>query len=278
MRTAQSMSRTASYITRRRLLAGAVGLLASGALGRSALAEGAYADLLTRYVVAGADGINRVDYAGWQAVSADRQALAAVVEREAGRRPSVMAPAERFAYWTNLYNALTLTVVLDAYPVRSIREIKSKGRLFDLKSLTGPWRTRLVTVEGRQMSLDDIEHGRLRAEFRDPRIHYAVNCASIGCPNLLARPWRAATLEADLDAAARAYVNHPRGVSVVGEGRLRVSSLYKWYEEDFGGSDAGIVEHLRRHAEAPLAARLDGRVRIVDDGYDWSLNDVARPS
>lgn len=272
------MSSTGSYITRRGLLGGTFGVLVAGSLGHPASAEGAYAVLLKRYVVAGADGINRVDYAGWQAASADRQALAAFAEGQAGLRPSGMAPAERFVYWTNLYNALTLAVVLNAYPIRSIREIKSKGRLFDLKSLAGPWRTRLITVEGRQMSLDDIEHGQLRAEFRDPRIHYAVNCASIGCPNLLARPWRAATLEADFDTVARAYINHPRGVSVVGEGRLRVSSLYKWYEQDFGGSDAGIVEHLRRYASAPLAARLDGRVRIVDDGYDWSLNDFARPS
>jgi hypothetical protein len=272
------MGGTTSHITRRGLLGGALGALVAGSFGQPAAAEGAYADLLARYIVVGSDGINRVDYTGWQAASADRQALFAFVERQAGLRPSAMAPAERFAYWTNLYNALTLKVVLDAYPVGSIREIRSKGRLFDLKSLAGPWRTRLVTVEGRQMSLDDIEHGRLRAEFGDPRIHYAVNCASIGCPNLLARPWQAATLEADLDAAARAYVNHSRGVTVLGEGRLRVSSLYKWYVEDFGGSDAGIVVHLRRYAAPPLAARLDGRVRIVDDGYDWSLNDAPRSS
>lgn len=267
-------------ITRRALLAGlasAGGLAVAGRLARAAETD-AYGALLARYVVASSDGINRVDYAAWQATPADHQALTAFIAAEARRDPSAMPPAERFAYWTNLYNALTLAVVLDAYPVRSIRDIKSKGRLLDPKSLFGPWRTRLVTVAGRRMSLDDIEHHALRAEFGDPRIHYAVNCASLGCPNLAARPWQATTLDADLDAAAHAYVNHPRGASVVGPGRLKVSSLYKWYDEDFGGSDAGIVAHLRRYAAPPLARELDGPVRIVDDGYDWSLNDAARSS
>jgi hypothetical protein len=273
------MSETTSHITRRRLLAGvagAVGLAVTGRLARAA--ADSYAGLLARYVVAWSDGINRVDYATWQATSGDRQALAAFIDAAARRDPLAMAPAERFAYWTNLYNALTLAVVLDAYPLRSIRDIKSKGRLFDLKRLAGPWRTKLVTVAGQPMSLDDIEHGRLRAEFRDPRVHYAVNCASLGCPNLLVRPWQAATIEADLEAAARTYVNHPRGVAVVGDGRVRVSSLYRWYQEDFGGSDAGVLLHLRRYAVAPLAAQLEGSVRIVGDGYDWSLNDVSLPS
>jgi hypothetical protein len=266
-----------SNITRRALLAGAAGTIFTAGFARAAETD-VYDGQLARYVVAASDGINRVDYGAWQAAPADRQALVAFIEAEARRDAAAMAPAERFAYWTNLYNALTLAVVLDAYPVRSIRDIKSKGRLLDPKSLFGPWRTRSVTVAGRRMSLDDIEHDALRAEFRDPRVHYAVNCASLGCPNLFARPWQAATLDADLDAAARAYVNHPRGVSVVGAGQLKVSSLYKWYDEDFGSSDAGIVAHLRRYAAPPLADELDGPVRIVDDGYDWTLNDASRPS
>jgi len=264
-------------VTRRHMLAGVAGTAVLLAAGRWAHADaGAYGDLLARYVVAASDGINRLDYAAWTATPADRQALTGFIDDEARRDPASMAPAERFAYWTNLYNALTLAVVLDAYPVGSIRDIKSKGRLFSFKA--GPWQTRLVTVAGRQMSLDDIEHKTLRAEFGDPRVHYAVNCASLGCPNLLARPWQAATLDADLDAAARAYVNHPRGVAVVGPGRLKVSSLYKWYREDFGGSEAGIVQHLRRYSAPPLAGALGGSVRIVDDAYDWSLNDATRAS
>jgi hypothetical protein len=131
-----------------------------------------------------------------------------------------------------------------------------------------------VTVEGKRMSLDDIEHGTMRPFFRDPRVHYAVNCASIGCPNLWPRVWRAATLEAELDAAAAAYVNHPRGVTVLPDGRLRISSIYTWFREDFGGNEAGVIAHLRQFAAPPLSQRLSGRTSIAEDAYDWALNNA----
>ena len=124
------------------------------------------------------------------------------------------------------------------------------------------------------MSLDDIEHETMRPTFRDPRVHYAVNCASIGCPNIWPFAWRAATLDRALDDAAAAFVNHPRGVTVLPDGRLRVSSIFKWFREDFGDSEAGVVAHLRRHAAPALAARLNERTAIADDAYDWALNDA----
>jgi len=123
------------------------------------------------------------------------------------------------------------------------------------------------------MSLDDIEHETMRPTFRDPRVHYAVNCASIGCPNIWPRAWRAATLDRALDEAAAAFVNHPRGVAVLPDGRLRVSSIFTWFREDFGGDEAGVLAHLRRHAAPALAGRLQGAT-IAGDAYDWALNDA----
>jgi hypothetical protein len=244
---------------------------------RHARAEAPLDVLLSRYAGAFQDGVNRVHYAAWKASAADLAALDAWIAGAAALRPSTMARAEAFAYWANLYNALTLKVVLDRYPVRSIRDIRSTGVPFDPRQFVGPWRTRLVTVEGRRMSLDDIEHETMRPTFRDPRVHYAVNCASIGCPNLPLRAWRAGTLERDLDAAAAAFVNHPRGVTVLDDGRLRVSSIYRWFREDFGDSDAGVVAHLRRHAAPALAARLTEGTAIAEDAYDWALNDARPP-
>ena len=84
-------------------------------------------------------------------------------------------------------------------------------------------------------------------------MHYALNCASIGCPNLKATPWIAATLDADLDAAARLYLNSPRGLRIE-KGRLVASNIFKWFGEDFGGNDAGRLAHFRRYAEGPIAA------------------------
>jgi hypothetical protein len=230
--------------------------------------------LLGRHVVPHPDGVTRVRYAAWKASAPDMAALDSWIAEAAARRPSAMARNEAYAYWANLYNALTLKVLLERYPVRSIRDIRSTGVPFDPRQFIGPWRTRLVTVEGRRMSLDDIEHETMRPTFRDPRVHYAVNCASIGCPNLWPRAWRAATLDRELDAAAAAFVNHPRGATVLPGGRLRVSSIYNWFREDFGGSEAGVVAHLRQHAAPALAARLTEGTTIAEDVYDWALNDV----
>lgn len=231
-------------------------------------------ELLARYLIEAADGVNRVDYARWRASAADRRKLADYVATLAARRPSQMPRSEALAFWGNLYNAVTLTVILDNYPVDSIRNIRSEGVWLDPKAWTGPWRTPRVTVEGRRVSLDDIEHEIMRPTFRDPRIHYVVNCASIGCPNLWPRAWRAASLEADMDAAARAFVNHPRGAAVRADGSLWVSSIYRWFIEDFGGSDDGILAHLRRYAAPALAGAIDAGARIADHGYDWTLNRV----
>ena len=225
--------------------------------------------LLGRVVVAGADGINRVDYralAGGEAA-----ALRQVMDGLAAVPVSSLGRDQQLAYWINLYNAVTLQVVAAHYPVASIRDIDiSPGWFAD-----GPWDAPLVTVEGEALTLNDIEHRILRPVWQDARIHYAVNCASLGCPNLAAEAFRGEAITAQLDAAARAYVNHPRGVSL-GDGRVTVSKIYDWFLEDFGGSTAGLLAHLRRHADAELAARLLQVDGIDGTAYDWALNDAAR--
>lgn len=231
--------------------------------------------LLSRYLVASGDGVNRVDYRAWKASPADRAALDRYIAGLEGTRPSAMSRNERFAYWANLYNAVTVKVILDRYPVKSITEIKSTGTgLFDFKAAQGPWRTKRVRVEGKPLSLDDIEQGVLRPEFHDPRVHYAVNCASLGCPNLRAHAFRAASLDAELDQAARDYVNHPRGVSVEPEG-LRLSSIYQWYASDFGSAEE-LKKHLARYAAPEKAERIRAARGVVGYRYDWALNEGTR--
>jgi hypothetical protein len=258
--TAQGLTRRAALPL---LLAGATLGAASTANASTAALDTRYAALLGRHVRPVADGLNRVAYARWKASRADMTELADIVTGYQAVRPSTLGRQAQFAFWANLYNALTLKVVLDAFPVRTIRSI----------GVGGPWRRRLVTVEDRPLSLDDIEHRTLRRQWREPRVHYAVNCASVGCPNLIVRPWAAASLDADLDRAARAFVNSPRAVQVIAPRRVRVSSIYHWFKEDFGGNDAGVLAHLRTHANADLRARLDGAV-IAGHDYDWSLNGV----
>lgn len=258
------------------VLALVVGVSWAAAGGALAAGEAAFDALLQRYVSASADGVSRVDYGRWRASAADRAALDEFIAGQARLTPSQLGKQEQFAYWANLYNAITLKVVIDAYPVASIRDIKSAGVWLDPKAFTGPWVAKRVTVEGRALSLDEIEHSILRATFKDPRVHYSVNCASYGCPNIGLKAWRAETLDADLDVAARAYVNHPRGVTVSGNGALKVSSIYSWFKADFGGSDAGVIAHFKTYAGPELAKAINAGATISGDDYDWSLNDTAK--
>lgn len=239
-----------------------------------------YAGLLAAHVAEAPDGLDTFDYAGVGAV--EHFALKGWIERMAAVDPAKLTWDQKFAYWANLYNALTLDIVLDAWPVGSIRDIGPgdvKRRIGDVGFLDGlaaaviggPWKAKVIRVDGVALSLDNIENDILRP-MGDNRVHYAVNCASVGCPDLGRTPWRAATLDADLDRAAEAYVNHPRGVRRNAGGGLVVSSIYDWYAEDFGGSEAGVLAHLREHADAPTRALLDGADGIDAYAYDWSVN------
>lgn len=225
---------------------------------------------LKKYVRPGADGINRLPYG---AVSkADKASLKAYIRRLGKTSVGRYNRAEQFAFWVNLYNAATVNLMLDSYPVRSIRDIDiSPGLLAD-----GPWGRKLVSVEGEPLSLDDIEHRILRPVWRDPRIHYVVSCAAVGCPNLAPRALTAANKEALLDRAARDYINHPRGVNKRGS-RLYLSKIYKWYRDDFGGGEAGVIDHLSRYARPALAARIRDAKGIGGYVYDWALNDFPAP-
>ncbi|MEM9735077.1 MAG: DUF547 domain-containing protein, partial [Pseudomonadota bacterium] len=166
----------------------------------------------------------------------------------------------------NLYNAVTVDLVLDAYPVASIRRVGA-GLL-----PTGPWGAPVVSVQGKALSLNDIEHAIVRPIWQDARVHYGFNCAAAGCPNLASEAYRGATVDALLDENARSFINDPRGFRDE-DGRLVASKIYAWFKEDFGGSDAGVLAHARRYAGPALAARLEGATRIDRYAYDWSLND-----
>ena len=233
--------------------------------GSGTVDNGGFDALLARRARASADGVVRVDYAGWKRSTADRDALNRYIDLLTGLDPLTLTRPDQFAYWANLYNALTIKVVIDAYPVASIRDIRTS------RPLPGPWWKAVTRVAGVNLSLNNIEHDILRKGWREPRVHYAVNCASFSCPNLPLQALRGVGLEAALDSAARAYVNHSRGVRFEGE-KLVVSSIYRWYGGDFGGTDARVIAHLAQYAAPPLRARLQAVDRIARGAYDWSLN------
>ncbi len=220
---------------------------------------------LAKYIKPDTTGLNRVAYG---AVTAeDDKALRDYISALETIEISTYNRDEQYAYWANLYNSITIRTILDNYPITSIRKIDGTGPL-----AVGPWGLKLATVEGREVSLDDIESRIMRPLWNDPRVHYAVNCASIGCPNLRMTAFRGATLDADLDEQARIHINNPRGVSIV-DGKLRVSSIYAWFEGDFGGSQSAVLAHLKKYAAPDLKAKLEGFTSINGYDYDWDLND-----
>jgi len=227
----------------------------------------AWTALLERYLQPRDDGIARFDYGGVS--SDDRRRLDDYIRRLAATDIAAHDRDEQFAYWVNLYNALTVDVVLEHHPVESIRDIDISPGFFS----NGPWGAALVEVDGVELSLDQIEHRILRPIWQDPRIHYAVNCASLGCPDLRSVAFTADNADDLLDRSAREYINHPRGAGFV-DGELIVSSIYEWFQADFGGSEAGVLAHLRRYASPALRERLAGRASYDDDRYDWALNGV----
>jgi hypothetical protein len=223
----------------------------------------AWDKILASYASAADDGINRVDYKAIKTKAAAE--LKAYVKALEAVAITEYPKDEQFAYWVNLYNAATVQVITDNYPLESIRDIGLLGQ--------GPWKDKILKVEGKSLSLDDIEHGILRPIWKDVRIHYAVNCASLGCPNLALKAYRADNLEPMLEEAARAYINHPRGFNRI-DGQLIASNIFEWYQSDWG-SEEDVLAHALKYATGETAALLKEATAIDAYDYDWSLNDIA---
>lgn len=224
----------------------------------------AWRELLVTYIDdSDPSGINLFAY---NAVTAtDRQRLDSYINYLAGLPVAKLTALQQQAYWINLYNALTVRVILVNPGLSSIRQIKSGW------FSPGPWGLELVKVDGIALTLDDIEHRILRPIFGDPRVHFAVNCASLGCPNLGAQPYLATSLDRQLDTATRAFINHSRGVSISGD-TLTLSSIFKWYGDDFGETVPARLDWIASYANSDLVEQLgawSGRTRY---DYDWGLN------
>lgn len=226
--------------------------------------------ILNSYVQVHSSGVNRFDYATLKASTQDKAKLAGYLNYLQQLDPREYSKAEQKAYWINLYNSLTVKLVVEAYPVDSIREIcanRPSG-----SQCSGPWKETHAKVADRQLTLDNIENDILRPIWKDNLIHYGLSCASYGCPNLLKTAFTSENTDKLLAAAAREYVNHPRGVNFLEDDLLVISSIYDWYIEDFGKSEQGIIRHLQSYADKKLAKRLADFKGTIDYEYDWSLN------
>lgn len=228
------------------------------------LDHSSWAQLLERYVDADhASGINRVDYSAFS--DRDTALLNDYITYLTRQPIAMLTTLQQQALWINLYNALTVQLIIENPEVSSIREIKDG--LFSV----GPWDRELVVIDTKAVTLNDIEHRILRPLYGDYRVHFAVNCASIGCPNLAPVPYTADTLEVMLTNGAKDYINHPRGVTVDGD-KLTLSTLFKWYREDFGEDSKAVVRRLANYARPELAQRMERYQGRISYRYDWALN------
>lgn len=242
--------------------------------------HGGWTALLRRHLRVQRGGqATRLHYAGMAADRAELGSYLAMLSAVPAAAFAAWPRAERQAFLINAYNAFTVELILTRYP--DLASIRDLGGLFG-----NPWKTRWVALLGRQVSLDDIEHGMLRrrGDYDDPRIHFAVNCASIGCPALREQAFTAGALDAQLDEQAQRFMAD-RGRnrwSATGQ-RLELSKIFDWYAEDFRLGHRGITSlpvFAARHAEllADEAAAREriraGRAAIAFLDYDWTLNDA----
>ncbi len=234
---------------------------------KSEIDNATWNDLLKSYLRDSADGLVRVNYRAFR--KKGRTALTSYLNHLQTVDTTLLNRNEQFAFWVNLYNAKTVDIVLDHYPVKSIKDIDISPGVFS----DGPWKKKVLEVNNIALSLDDIEHVILRGLWHDNRVHYAVNCASVGCPNLALSAYTGKTLDAMLDAGARAYINSPRGVSME-NGRLKASKIYRWFTKDFGNSEKAVLAHLTKYAAPAFAGKIKSIGRIDSYEYDWTLNDT----
>lgn len=174
--------------------------------------------------------------------------------------------AETMAFWINAYNAFTVKLIVDHYPVNSIKDIK-RGIPF----VNTVWDVRFIEIGDATYDLNTIEHGILRKDFDDARIHAAINCASISCPVLRNEAFVASRLDAQLDDATRRFINDPVRNRVTRD-KGELSAIFNWFGGDFKAHSGSIREFVNTYADTPM--KPDAPITYLD--YDWALNNVRR--
>jgi hypothetical protein len=216
---------------------------------------------------------------GYQALKAqDGKTLADLRQRLSTVDAAPLAPPDRLAYWINVYNVNVVATVVDRYPVKSIRDISTDPivRLNVFKKETVP-------VKGGMLSLNDVENTKLRDAFKDPRIHFAINCAARSCPPIRPEAFAGARVSEQLDDQARKFLNDPRrGVQIESKGAdgivIHVTKVMDWFADDFEKWGGGQVAFIRKYVTPDKQKQIDGargKVKLDFYSYDWALNDAA---
>ncbi|MFH2138013.1 MAG: DUF547 domain-containing protein [Candidatus Omnitrophota bacterium] len=200
-----------------------------------------------------------VNYTGLKMNSLNLDRYLTLVGAMNPRALDIMTRNEKTAFYINVYNARTLQVILEHYPVSSIKEIP------------GVWNKIKFKIAGKQITLDEIEHGILRAESKDPRIHFALVCAAKGCPGLRNTPFTEKNFPAQLNDAGRKFLNDKTKNRLDKENNiLYLSSIFKWFKEDFGNVKNFIEKYMSKN-DIEFIEKNRPKIRYQ---YDWSLNEL----
>ena len=219
-------------------------------------------EILSTYLQERPDGSGRrFNYQG--VTQADKAKLEQYLMQLQRIKPRQLNQNEQLAYWINLYNALTVNLVIKHFPIESIKEIGD--------GITGPWNMSIATVEGMSLTLNNIEHGILRGIWKDNRIHYVINCASIGCPDLPSTPIVSENINQQLNQGAIRFINQEKALHFI-EGTLILSSIYNWFSDDFGANNQILLQHLMQYAKPVLKTKLRQYEGEIDFTYNWKLN------
>ncbi|MGB0370755.1 MAG: DUF547 domain-containing protein [Opitutales bacterium] len=211
-----------------------------------------YAELLDKYATA-----TGVDYAKWAKSTDDLKAVDSILKTWSKLDLSELSFDQQKAFYINLYNLGMLKAVFDAYPVKSVTEILPDFGIF---------KKPFIQQSGRTLSLDDVEKVILLKEYPDPRIHWAVNCASRSCPPLRSEPFLSSKLDEQMDEQAQIFLNDQWGVQVKGR-EVHVSALFDWYKHDFPTENP--IEYINPYR---TGAKLPAKASVKFLPYDWSLN------
>lgn len=176
--------------------------------------------------------------------------------------------AEKKAYWINLYNAATIKLIIDDYPLESIKDLKSGIAIPFINSI---WDKKFIPIAKTMLSLNDVEHNILRADFNDPRIHFAINCASISCPGLRNQAYFADSLNEQLEEQAIIFINDKSRNEITMK-EIRISKIFLWFRFDFTDSRS-LIEFLNMYSEVKISKDAD--IEYLE--YNWKLNDSLRP-
>ena len=213
-----------------------------------------YNRLLGKYVTSGG-----VKYAEWKANAADVQALQSVVDAIAKENASALEKKQQLAYYLNAYNAWILHEALAKYPTKSV-----KDALFTF------FTSRRLTVAGQQTSFNALEKETIRSKFGEPRVHFALNCASRSCPPLNREPFQGDKLDAQFEKLAKNCVNSEKGVTYSPESKtVELSKIFDWYKDDFK-AEGGTLAFINKRRSTPIPA--DAKITYKE--YDWSLNEA----